>query len=199
MDKSVTILNALEEVSSFYKDLQKASGLNCLEGCGKCCDNPSIFARASEMLPMAEWLYREGRADETLELLLRELNVAEHKNCVFYQKEGDSNRGRCLAYEFRPLVCRSFGVFLREGKSGRREFSVCKLIKENQQDKYLERQNEIENFSSYQLVDQVSYKFYQSDIELALESEEQINISLMKALKKVIFYNELLKKESHEN
>ena len=39
--------------------------------------------------------------------------------------------GRCAFYEFRFLVCRLFGFAARKGKSGRLEFSTCKIIRQN--------------------------------------------------------------------
>lgn len=198
MEKNRIIHKALEEVSGVYKDLQNASGLNCLESCGQCCDNPNIFVRPSELLPAAELIYRQGQSDEVLEKLAAMTVGTEHKKCFFFQKLDDSHRGRCLAYEGRPLLCRSFGVFLRVGKSGKREFSVCKPMKENQADLYQKLQKEVDNFHEYNLIDEVSYKFYQVDMDLAQEAEVQINLALLLALKKVVFYFELLEKESHE-
>ena len=199
MENIKSIYQSLLKTSEIYSELQNSTGLTCLNECGKCCENPNIFARPSELLPMAEWLYQEGRAFELVEELENLANASELKNCIFYKKLDEFGRGRCGAYEFRPLICRSFGVFIREHKEGRREFSVCKLIKEEHRERYQEVMASIDSYKHVRAVDEITNEFFQSDANLFLENENQINLSLLVILKKVILVNELKKQKSHES
>ncbi len=195
MDQIHKIHAALCSVSDHYNKLQMRSGLSCLDSCGKCCQNPNIFARPSEMLPLALSLYQQDRAIETLDKISGLLNSEAITACIFYRGENDSSGGSCGAYEFRPLVCRSFGVFLRSDKSGERDFSVCTLIKEEKKMELLLARNSLDAYNDFRNIDQLSSAFYQMDPQLSQERDDLINLSVLEAIKRVLFYYELRNKQ----
>lgn len=108
----------------------EASGIRCPPGCGTCCDNPSVEARVTEMMPAALRLVREGRAEQVHEALERAL---ENKGvCVFFERHalppgGNPERtyGRCGAYADRPTLCRLFGFAGFRDKRGAPALAAC--------------------------------------------------------------------------
>jgi hypothetical protein len=115
--------------------LQSESNLHCISGCGKCCTTPNIDASPLEFLPWAFHLFLNGKAEDTL----RDLNHKTNSNCHLYRPLTivDSNNGSCLNYIYRGLICRLFGYAASRDKYGKLRLITCKIIKENQQDNYL--------------------------------------------------------------
>ena len=107
-------------------DFQDASGLHCLFGCGKCCLKPDIEATPLEFLPLAESLFREGKAVEWMDTVLNEGPVCK----VFNKEQGGA--GKCSRYADRGMICRLFGYSARKNKYGRKEILTCSIIKEEQ-------------------------------------------------------------------
>ena len=109
---------------------QERSGLHCLNGCGRCCDNPNIETTPAEMLPMAQKIWEE----KTLDHWLGRLNdQGSSKICVFYAADpAVAGKGQCLQYSLRPLVCRLYGFSARREKFGSLNLITCPLIKQDQ-------------------------------------------------------------------
>ena len=112
-----------EQISQF----QKESGINCLKGCGQCCENPAVETTVLEMLPLAFSLWRTDKA-------LFGLESAEKTNrlgrCVFYRPDPRvPGNGRCGCYSFRPLICRLFGFSAVPNKNRRSVWVTCLRIK----------------------------------------------------------------------
>lgn len=137
------------EISLF----QKASGLHCLSGCGKCCNKADIEASPLEFLPLAFHWFINHEA----EARLQQLQQDQSPICTIYSPLSIENltQGSCSIYQYRGLICRLFGYGAGRDKMGELRLATCKLIKESQVDSYqkaisLLKQNEyVPIFSDY--------------------------------------------------
>lgn len=141
---------------------QSESKLHCILGCGKCCTTPDIDASPLEFLPWAFHLFLNGKAEETLE----ELNKKTNLSCYLYRPLTivDTTSGSCYNYVYRGLICRLFGYAASRDKYGKLRLATCKIIKENQQESYLNTVEAIGNglyvpiFSDYYMnLSQIDY------------------------------------------
>lgn len=141
---------------------QSESKLHCILGCGKCCTTPDIDASPLEFLPWAFHLFLNGKAEETLD----ELNKKTNLSCHLYRPLTivDTSSGSCSNYVYRGLICRLFGYAASRDKHGKLRLATCKIIKENQQDSYLNTLEAISNglyvpiFSDYYMnLSQIDY------------------------------------------
>jgi hypothetical protein len=138
------------------------SKLHCILGCGKCCTTPDIDASPLEFLPWAFHLFLNGKAEETLD----ELNKKTNLSCHLYRPLTivETNSGSCSNYVYRGLICRLFGYAASRDKYGKLRVATCKIIKENQQENYLNTVEAISNglyvpiFSDYYMnLSQIDY------------------------------------------
>jgi Fe-S-cluster containining protein len=105
--------------------------LRCAPGCGACCTSPTIDASAYEMGPMAAAAVASPDGGEALMAKLDAAAAAGSSTCVLYEPApGDASRGRCAAYELRPLVCRLFGYAAAGTKDGGVALSACRVMRE---------------------------------------------------------------------
>jgi len=164
---------------------QSESKLHCILGCGKCCTTPDIDASPLEFLPWAFHLFLNGKAEETLE----ELNKKTNLYCHLYRPLTivDTNSGSCSNYVYRGLICRLFGYAASRDKYGKLRLATCKIIKENQQENYL---NTIEAISNGLYVPIFSdYYMNLSQIDYGLGTLIlPINQALKRAIEEVLQY-----------
>jgi hypothetical protein len=127
------------EIATF----QAESGLGCKVGCGKCCTHPDIDASPLEFLPWAFHLFLNGKAEDTLD----GLGASSSSLCYLYKPVSvlDSNSGRCGDYKYRGLICRLFGYGASRDKLGQLRLATCKIIKENQAERYENTQEAMKN------------------------------------------------------
>jgi Fe-S-cluster containining protein len=111
---------------------EKASGLGCVPGCGKCCAHPNIEASPLEFLPWAFHLFLNGEIEKTLQILKKSKSSA----CIIYKPLSIIDQGRCNSYKYRGLICRLFGFAANTDKYGVLRLATCKIIKDGQADKY---------------------------------------------------------------
>lgn len=116
--------NIFDEMGEAFSTFQKETGLNCLSGCGQCCRFPDIESTTLESLPFALNAYREGKLDEWITRLER-----AEGSCILWEGNPETGAGKCTQYNFRPGVCRAFGVSGYFDKNHEISLSVCKLIK----------------------------------------------------------------------
>ncbi len=170
-----------QQIDEFYQSMsaefgaaQKASGLNCPPDCGQCCTVPTVEASEMEMLPMALELWKQGRAETTLnEMANRDLST-----CVMFA-------GRCTMYAQRPSVCRMFGVASRLRKDSERELSLCRELRTLHEQK-------IAIIVIDQLPDMSEWSFRSLQIHPDfLRERRPISMALSDALEKVLFYKSL--------
>lgn len=186
MDKNLAqkISAELDVVAKVFGDFQKKSQLLCPEGCGKCCFNPEVSCAPYELLPLAIHLLENNLADKYLDLAI------SHKGerCVLLQITDESlGNALCSHYKYRPFVCRAFGVAGRHAKDDVVEYSVCKILKQqNEYRKFIES-----NFSENEIVFIETWKRHLVSIDPKLqETETPINEALALILEKVLLWKQ---------
>lgn len=120
----------LERADAHFTSVMQAQpqNLQCGAGCSLCCYG--LFEIGSGDVPViAEGLERMHparrrkviqRALEIEQINLRDV-AAEEKEAYFDRTQSTpcpnlDDKGLCMMYEHRPLVCRTFGLPLREGR-----------------------------------------------------------------------------------
>ncbi len=168
-----------ESDGPLFAQFQKESGLTCLPECGACCKHPEISAAVVEMLPVALHLLDQNQAQLVYEKLE---NGQAESPCYFYRSTStDHKKGFCTKYDYRAVICRSFGACAVKNKDQKKTLSLCQLIKNNSQidlDKVdIQHAPSIENFAT--LVRSID-----SDLKIY-----PINHALKMALEKVLLYS----------
>jgi Fe-S-cluster containining protein len=180
---SSEILAELNVIFEQFSAFQEKSGLPCPIGCGKCCFKADIYCAPIELLPMALDLFERGEAVNYYDKCV----AYSGEQCIFMEvSDLKMGKGRCTEYQFRPLVCRTFGVAGRHNKKEEINYSICTILKETHEATY-------KKFISLNLSnDDVMFiddsKSRLSNIDPAfLEQEYPINISLSIILAKILF------------
>jgi len=180
---SQDLQNIYDEMGITFARYQQASGLYCLEGCGKCCSNPEVEASVLEMFPLAIRILDENKLEEWLE----KLENPDHDYCLFYQSHSaDGSKGSCGAYKERPSVCRMFGVAGFYNKHHEITLSVCKLIREKYPELTKIREAEATEDKTPMLMPW-SYSLMQLDPAL-IQDRMPLNQALKKALERIALY-----------
>jgi len=118
-----------DEMSETFSSYQNSTGLTCLPGCGKCCENPEIEVSPLEMIPLALKLIKEERVDEYLD--------DNPGICHAYRN------GRCSEYLQRPSVCRMFGAAGYFDKHRQVLISTCQEIKKAHPENFAAAHNDL--------------------------------------------------------
>ncbi len=125
---SHSISISLDEVSKAFSEFQHKSKLPCPEDCIKCCVKPDISCAPYELLPLALYLLKNNKA----ELFLDKVAQAQNDRCILLEVSDEAKgMGRCSEYQFRPFICRAFGISARHGKNNKIDYSICRVLKEN--------------------------------------------------------------------
>ncbi|MBS11518.1 MAG: hypothetical protein CME19_07940 [Gemmatimonadetes bacterium] len=125
-EQILRIEDAYAEVDRETAAFARESDLGCPDGCGACCTDPNVEATVSELLPMAETVWRAGRAEEVIAWIE---DGGEGSACFAYQASSpDGRQGKCGFYESRPLVCRLFGFSGNPDKRGTLRPALCWLM-----------------------------------------------------------------------
>jgi uncharacterized protein len=122
------IKEIFNEIDLQIETLQKASGLQCPTGCGKCCENPQVETTTLEVLPLALELLQRNEAEYWLE----QASKSNYSGvCIFYQPDpAIAGNGRCGVYAWRPALCRLFGFAANRNKHNQSELAACKIHKQ---------------------------------------------------------------------
>ncbi|NMH61244.1 YkgJ family cysteine cluster protein [Alteromonas ponticola] len=132
-DLAVAVLNEYQLLSSEFGGYQRQTDLSCTNGCGACCNNPQVEASVLEMLPLALHLFDTGQAESYLEKMSESAGFA----CQLFARHSlDGSKGACTVYEWRPGICRMFGVAGYRTKTQYPTISVCSTIKSAHPEKY---------------------------------------------------------------
>jgi uncharacterized protein len=99
---------------------RRASGVDCLGGCGECCKGFEPDIRTTEAAYLAAWL--QGPGAEKLPMLSSDDGSG---TCPFF--DADDPR-HCQVYPARFLICRLFGYCAMRGKAGELDYSLCFAI-----------------------------------------------------------------------
>lgn len=181
------IMGKLNSIAEDFSTFQNNNTLACPPDCGKCCFKADIYSTPIEMLPMALDLYERGIAQEMYDKCL------EHKadHCLFMKiSDLENGKGRCTEYQFRPLVCRTFGVAARRDKSSKINFSVCTTLKESKTAEFTKLISTDFTFEEVPFID-ISKNRLSTLSPQFLEEEFPINESLAIMLAKILFISSL--------
>jgi Fe-S-cluster containining protein len=180
---SQDLQNIYDQMWKSFSEYQKNAGLPCLEGCGKCCNNPEVEASVLEMLPLALRMLDENK----LEYWLDKLEDPSQQHCLMYEPHSpDGSQGQCGVYRERPSLCRMFGVSGFYNKHRQVTLSVCKLIREKYPELTKIREGEVSEEKTPMLVTW-SYRLAQLDPAL-IQDRLPINQAFKKALEKIALY-----------
>lgn len=181
-----------QEMSVTFSEYQNSLALACPTECGACCLAPTIEASPLEMLPTAIALFDQGRALQILE----DIESAPGPQCIFYKKSSfDGSLGRCTSYETRPSLCRIFGVAARKDKVGNLELSICRVLKSEHRERYLNLSEE--EIKRAPLMSEWKYRI--GALEEGLSAKDRpINEALMIALQKVLLTSQYSPDDSPE-
>jgi Fe-S-cluster containining protein len=172
-----------DEMGKSFSEYQKTSGLLCLEGCGKCCNNPQVEASMLEMIPLALKILDDNK----LEAWLEKLENSTQNHCLMYQPLSlDGSLGKCSVYGERPALCRMFGVAGYFNKYGKVSLSLCKLIREQNGELAKNHEQTVSEEKTPMLITW-SYRLAQLDPAL-IQKRMPINEALQQALEKVALY-----------
>ncbi|PTT06116.1 hypothetical protein DBR27_08330 [Flavobacterium sp. HMWF030] len=169
------------EISTF----KSRTHLSCNVGCGKCCSTPNIDASPLEFFPWAFYLFLNGKAEETLELLK---NTAT-KNCFLYRSISvlENHKGSCSNYRYRGLICRLFGYGATSDKFGKLRLATCNIIKEQQSKNFATAEKDINNGIYVPIFTNYYMQLAQIDLRLGM-TLLPINEALKIAIEEVLHY-----------
>jgi len=180
---SQDLLKLYQEMADEFSTFQKSTGLNCLEGCGRCCLNPEVEASVLEMIPLALKIHDENK----LEYWLAKLESVDLSTCILYQAHSpDKTKGNCGSYHERPSVCRMFGVSGYFNKYQELNLSVCKYIKDERPE-LLQKVIAQSHEKNTPMLIQWSYRLAQLSPEL-IQDKLPVSLAIKKALEKVALY-----------
>lgn len=180
----------MDNISSIYFEIEnnnrkisEETGLQCVDGCGACCNNTDIEESVLTMLYSADILYKEGKAEFYLDLL----NDNEETMCIFYEyNQHNKNIGRCREYKARGLVCRLFGFAGKKGKHGEVVFAPCERVRENNKEAEKIINSYMENGGEIPIMQHYGYKILALDPNMGTK-RYPINTALKIALEKILF------------
>lgn len=192
----MNVIQKVRAVERIYSNLDKeiaqfrsSTGLGCLPGCGECCKKPDIEATMVEFLPLAFHLFKTGRAEETLDLIEREL---DRKICVIFSPvAAGSSAGFCSEYAHRGMICRLFGYAAVRNKYGEPELATCRKIKSELPELFLRANEDIKKGLSIPVISQYYYRLYPVDMQMAgkmFPINEAIRIAI-ETVAMYFFYN----------
>ncbi|WP_229239760.1 YkgJ family cysteine cluster protein [Echinicola soli] len=182
IEKSLAVNELFKDLAIETQQFNEQSQLKCLTGCGKCCANPKVPATVLEFLPLAFELYHTGVAEG---LLAQLEESGEDSYCVvLHQMTIGGSGGLCSHYSHRGLICRLFGSSARRNREGKKELITCKLIKEDQHDRYQMVSTAIQNGMEVPGSADYYTRLYAIDFHLA-EQQLPINMAIRKALEAV--------------
>ena len=121
----------LERADQHFDSVLRAQpqNLQCGRGCSLCCYG--LFEIGSGDVPLIAEGLEKMKAAQRKKVIRKALEIVDHPNlreCSPAEKEAFFERtqstpcpnlddsGACMMYEHRPLVCRTFGLPLREGR-----------------------------------------------------------------------------------
>ena len=187
IERKVKLIEGLfEQLDSEIFTFQNKTKLQCISGCGQCCNNPTIEASPLEFLPLAFHLFLNGKAETKLKELQSKQNPSI---CHIYNPLNivDYAAGQCSKYKYRGLICRLFGYAASRDKYGKQRLVTCKIIKENQQSIYQDTMEAINNGLHVPMFTDYYMQLAQIDFKLG-NMIVPINKALKLAIEEVLQY-----------
>ncbi len=175
------LLELYEEIDKKIARLKEETTLSCILGCRKCCETSveNIQVSIFEVIPLAAELWK----NDSENIILEKIDDQESsKSCVLYV--GDSmiyKNGGCSFYKHRPLMCRLFGFSAVIDKYGKKELSVCKIIRKSRNELIQEISNKIEDSGDLPVYSEYTQRMMGINPYLG-QNRYPINISIKKAI-----------------
>ncbi len=159
--KIFLVLKLFKKLDKDISAFQNVSKMKCLEGCGKCCENPNIEVTMLDMMPLAlSFLKERGTID----------GMPSEGVCQFYVSDPlVAHNGRCSVYPLRPITCRLFGFAARMSKHRKPELVTCRRIKETFGKDVKRTQEWIDQGLEVPLMTKYSAEAYDIDPQLATQ------------------------------
>jgi len=188
----MSIINKVRLVEHLFAQLDKEiqifhlqTKLDCVSGCGKCCNKTDIEASPLEFLPWSFQVYLNGKSDE----VLAELNSKQDSECFLYNHLSiiDKGVGNCSDYYYRGLICRLFGNSANKNKYGKSQLLTCRNIKELYPEKYKQVSSDIENKKHIPVCTDYYMRLMQIDFNLG-NIIVPINQAMKMAIEEVLNY-----------
>ncbi|MFN6945684.1 MAG: YkgJ family cysteine cluster protein [Cytophagaceae bacterium] len=186
----MTLLKKVKAVQKVYEELdaeiekfKTTSVLKCKEGCGECCKKADIEATPIEFLPLAYYLYHQGKALDFWE----KIKKTEDPFCALFNPFLSNFGGLCTEYPYRGLICRLFGFSATKDKDGHAKLITCKLIKSEQAEVYQQALETIKSGGNIPVMSDFYMKLYAIDFNLSGKFYP-INQAMRMALETVMNY-----------
>lgn len=177
-----SILRIHRRLQKEVQRFQKATGLQCVSGCGKCCENPQVETTVLDVIPLAVHLWQSGGAEEYYRRAQEKKFAGQ---CIFYQPDPVvPGNGRCGVYWWRPQICRLFGFSALIDKNNKCQLVTCPTIKNGQAQEFSAAQRSIAEGLSVPKMKNFSTALFAVDPELARE-QLPINEAAAKAIARV--------------
>ncbi|MBN2529800.1 MAG: YkgJ family cysteine cluster protein [Deltaproteobacteria bacterium] len=174
------VMRIYEEFDNQISRLPTQFGIHCPPGCGTCCSSAKVEATPLEMIPLAEELWRSGRAHALVD---QYDGKALPDICLFYTPDAlHFNHGRCSVYPHRPTLCRLFGFAAIRNKRGRREFAACRFVREMAPQAVLAVQADLDSGGEILMFTEAASRI--GELEPSMNRQYPINRALWLALEK---------------
>lgn len=176
------LFEALENEIASFKNHTK---LDCIAGCGNCCNNAKVDASPLEFFPWAFHLFLNGQAQNTIEALQNTTDA----RCFMFKALSftDVRAGKCTDYKYRGLICRLFGFSANRDKYGQMRMATCARIKEEQKQQFTEAEIAISNGLYLPVFSDYYTKLSSIDARLGKDLYP-INQALQIALEEILHY-----------
>ncbi len=169
------------------------TGLHCPLKCGECCHSKNIYATVLECLPISIKLWKEGKGDQVYDFVSRN---SESSLCVFFKDQlSHEDVGHCSIYHYRFLVCRLFSNSVRFDAHGKIQLQTCKLIKQQQEDRFHAAQKQLENGIKAPISSNFAFRLYSIDPYLGKDLLP-VNVAIKKALEITYIHSHIFHKAS---
>lgn len=182
--KARAIIKLYQELDREIERFKKDTGIRCVPGCGQCCISSKVETTILEMFPLALELWRKKEGEYWLK---KAEGAGPSTPCVFYQPDFLlSGKGRCGAYEFRPLLCRLFGFSAVTNKYGRNVILTCRLVKNSSPLECEKTQKKIREGLPVPRAADFASRLWHIDFNLGVK-QFPINKALAEALQRLAF------------
>lgn len=157
LEKYKMYLNTVQQYFDKYFNDQKEY-ICCKPGCSHCCKKGAYPCSRLEfdylMLGFFQLSMKEQQEIITkIQALKEEYKDVENKNKILYECPFLNKKGACSVYDFRPLICRTFGLLIADS-SDKLNVPFCRTLGLNYSKVYNPERKVIDK----DLVDKYNYK-----------------------------------------
>lgn len=124
-EKISSVQKIYQQTESRIQFFKQVTGLNCVAGCGDCCNRFEPYITVLEGLVVAEYL--KSSPDRYQQFISRPSYEERDSLCPFYIVGSDYH---CGIYSIRPLICRMYSFCAKKNKE-KIEFQACPPITEH--------------------------------------------------------------------